>query len=52
LEGGETLENVAQKGYVCPACEGIHGQVEWDPGQSQLVSDDPAHGMGFELDNL
>jgi len=47
LDGGETLENVAQKGYVCPACEGIHGQVEWDPGQSDLEVGNPACGRGI-----
>jgi len=37
-------------GYLFPGV--VQGQVEWGPGQPDLVSDNFAHGRGLELDNF
>ena len=44
-EGSEALEQVAQQGCCCSISRGIHGQVGWGPGQSDLVVGSPAHGI-------
>lgn len=33
LEGGESQEQVAQRGCECPILGGVKGQVGWGPGQ-------------------
>ena len=46
--GGDTLEQVAQRGCGCPIPEGVQGQDgcgSWQPG---LVVGDPACGRGVE----
>jgi len=45
-EGGETLEQVAQRSYGCPLPGSVQGQVGWGFEQPGLVEDVPAHGMG------
>jgi len=40
--GGETLEQVAQRGGRCPIPGNIQGQVAWASEQSGLVKDVPA----------
>ena len=44
-QGHETL---ALPGAVVPH----QGQVEWGPGQPDVVGGQPAHGRGLELDGL
>ena len=38
------LQQVAWRGCGHPISGGIQGQVGWDPGQSDLVSENLAHG--------
>jgi len=45
-EGGETLEQVAQRSCGCPLPGSVQGQVGWSSEQSGLVEDVPAHGRG------
>ena len=45
-EGGEVLEQVAQRGCGCCIPGGIQDQVVWDPEQPDLVVGNPDHGMG------
>ncbi|GAB0183236.1 mitochondrial enolase superfamily member 1 [Grus japonensis] len=45
-EGGETLEQVAQRGCGCPLPGNVQGQVGWGFGQCGLVEGVPAHGRG------
>ena len=35
--------------FCCPISRGIQGQVGWDPGQPDLVGDNPAHGRGVGI---
>ena len=51
-EGGETLEQVVQRGCGCPIPGSSQGQVEWRFEQPDLVKDDPAHGRVVGLDDL
>ena len=51
-EGGETLEQVAQRGGRCPIPGKIQGQVGWGSEQPDLVEDVPAHCRGVRLDDL
>ncbi|GAB0193696.1 hypothetical protein GRJ2_001834900 [Grus japonensis] len=51
-EGGEALEQVAQRGCGCPIPGSVQGQVGWGFGQPGLVAGVPAHGRGLELDDL
>ncbi|GAB0203512.1 hypothetical protein GRJ2_002816800 [Grus japonensis] len=52
-EGGETLEQVAQRSCGGPIPGSVQGQVGWGFGQSGLVEGVPAHGGGgLELDDL
>ena len=51
-EGGETLEQVAQRGGRCPIPGTIQGQVGRGSEQPDLVEDVPAHGRGVGLDAL
>jgi len=51
-EGGETLEQVAQRGSKCPIPGNIQGQVGRRPEQTALVEDVPAHCRGVGLDDL
>ncbi|KAK4811149.1 hypothetical protein QYF61_019790 [Mycteria americana] len=50
-EGGETLEQVAQRGGRCPIIGSVQGQVGRGFDQPNLVKDVPAHGRGFGLDD-
>lgn len=45
-EGGEALQQVAQRGYGCPIPGSVEGQLRWDPKQPHLPSGIPAHGRG------
>ena len=45
-EGGEALEQVAQRGCGCPIPGRVQGQVGWVFEQPGLVEGVPAHGMG------
>ena len=47
-EGGDTLEQVAQKGCGCPILGGIQGQAGCGSGQPGLVLGDPEHSRGVE----
>ena len=51
-EGGEALEQAAQRGYGCPIPGSVQGQGGWGFGQAGLVEGVPAHGMGVELGDL
>jgi len=51
-EGGETLEQVAQRGGRCPIPGNIHGQVGWGSEQPGLVKDVPVPHRGVGLDDL
>ena len=51
-EGGETLEQVAQRGSGGPIPGDIQAQVGWGSEQHDLVKDIPAHCRGVELDDL
>ena len=51
-EGGETLEQVAQRGSRCPVPGNIQGQAGWGPEQPGLVEDVPAYCRGVGLDEL
>ena len=46
--GGDTLEQVAQRGCGCPVPVGIQGQAGCGSGQPGLVVGDPAHSSGVE----
>ena len=45
-EGGEALEQVAQRSCGCPLPGSVQGQVGWGFEQPDLVADVPAHGRG------
>ena len=45
-EGGETLEQVAQRSCGCPLPGIVQGQVGWSSEQPGLVEGVPAHGSG------
>lgn len=45
-EGGETLQQVAQRGGRCSILGNIQSQVGCNSGQSDLFEDVPAHGRG------
>ena len=47
LKGSEALGQAAQRSFGCPIPGGIEGQVGWGPGQTDLVSGNPAHGRGY-----
>jgi len=51
-EGGETLEQVAQKSCECPLPEDVQGQDGWCVVQPRLEGGVPAHSRGLELDDL
>ena len=51
-EGGETLEQVAQRVSGGPIPRNIQGQVGWCSEQPGLVKDVPAHCRGIGLDEL
>jgi len=51
-EGGETLEQAAQRGGRCPIPGDIQGQAEQGSEQPGLVEDVPAHCRGVGLDDL
>jgi len=52
LEGGETLEQVAQRAGRCPIPKNIPGQVGQGFQQPTLVEDVPAHCRGVGLHGL
>lgn len=39
--------NTAQRSHGCSTSGDVHGQVGWDPGQSDLVAANPAHGRDW-----
>ena len=45
-EGGETLEQVAQRSCRCPIPGSVQGQIGWGFEEPDLVKDVPAHGGG------
>jgi len=45
-EGGETLEQDAQRNCGCPLPGSIQGQVGWSSEKPGVVEDVPAHGKG------
>ena len=45
---GDALEQVAQRGCICPIPGGIQGQSGCGPGQTVLVGGYPAFGKGVE----
>ena len=47
-EGGDTLEQVAQRGCRCPIPGGIQGQAGCGSGQPGLLVGNPAHSRGVE----
>ena len=51
-EGGETLEQVAQRGCGCPISGGVLGQVGWNFEQPGLERGAPAYSRGLELHDL
>jgi len=51
-KGGETLEQVAQRGSGGPIPGNIQGQVGWHSEKSDLVEDIPAHCRGVGLGDL
>jgi len=51
-EGGEALEQVAQRGGKCPSPGNVQGQAGWGSEKFDLVEDVPAHCRGIELDDL
>ena len=51
-EGGETLEQVAQRGSGGPIPGNIQGQVGRGSDQPGLVEDTPAHCRCVGLDDL
>ena len=51
-EGGETLEQVAQRGSGGPVSGNIQGQVGWGSEQAGLVEDVPTHCRGVGVDDL
>jgi len=51
-EGGETLEQVAQRGGRCPIPGNVQGQIGGGSEQPGLVEDGPAHCRGLGLDGL
>jgi len=50
-QGGDTLEQVAQRGCGCPIPGGIQGQAGCGSGQPGLLIGDPAHSRGLKLDD-
>ena len=52
LEGGETLQQVAQRGGRCSIPGNIQGHVGWGSEQPDVVEDVPAHCRGIGLDDL
>jgi len=51
-EGGETIEQVAQRDGRCPIPGNIQGQAGSGSEQPDLVEDVSAHGTGVGLDDL
>ena len=51
-EGGETEEQIAQRGSGDPITVNIQGQVGQGSEQCGLVEDVPAHCRGVGLDDL
>ena len=51
-EGGETLEQVAQRSCRCLIIGSIRNQVGWGFEQPDLVQDVPARGRGVGPDDL
>ena len=51
-EGGETLEQVAQRDGRYPIPGNIQGQFGWSSEQPDLAEDVPAHYRGVGLDDL
>jgi len=51
-EGGETLEQVAQRRGQCPIPGNVQGQVGRGSEKPDLVEDVPAHCRGVGLDDL
>ena len=51
-EGGENLEQIAQRSCGCPIAGSAQGQAGWGFGQADLVEGVPAHGRGVWLDDL
>jgi len=45
-EGGEALEQVAQRSCGCHLSGSVQGQAGWSSEQPGLVEDVPAHGRG------
>ena len=45
-EGGEALEQVAQRGCGCPLPGSVQGQAGWGFEEPGLVAGVPAHGRG------
>lgn len=46
--GGETMEQVAQRGHRCPVCGTISVQIGWSSEQPDLHEDVPAHCSGLD----
>ena len=51
-EGGETLENVDQRGCGCSLTGSIHGQVGWGCEQPGLEGGVPAYSRQLGLDDV
>jgi len=51
-EGGEALEQIAQRSCCCPLPGSVQGQVGRGFAQPDLVEGVPAHGRELELDDL
>jgi len=45
-EGGEALEQIAQRSCGCLLPGSVQGQAGWTSEQPDLVEDVPAHGRG------
>jgi len=50
MEGGDTLEQVAQGGCGCPIPGGIQGQAGWGSGQPGVVAGNPAYSREVETE--
>ena len=51
-EGGETVEQVAQRSSGCPIMGSVQGEVGRGFEKPDLVEAVPAHGRGVGLDDL
>ena len=51
-DGGEALEQVAQRSCGCPLPGSVQGQVGWGFGELDVVEGVPGHGRGVGTRSL